>query len=59
MTYRSWFVIEQENVEIFCLTELNVEKMSSVFSGIVKISLLLTIKTISPLHKPIYLLIYN
>ncbi len=41
------------------IKQKNVEKMSSVFSGIVKISLLLTIKTISPLPKPIYLLIYN
>ena len=51
MTYRSWFVIEQENVEIFCLTELNVEKLRTVLSSNVKTRLLLTIKTISSLPK--------
>ncbi len=44
-------MIEQENLEIFYLTGLNVEKMRTVLSNIVKTTLLLIIKTITSLPK--------
>ncbi len=44
-------MIEQENVELFCLAELNEENLITDLADIVKTSLLLITKTIYPLPK--------